>query len=786
MDSTPEPIKEEVPLERPLSPVLSTGKKSTLFKFGGKIRKKTSRTNLSKRFVQNEQEVVPGSTTRENVCLYFSDLPDPSDSPEIRLKKLQGMEDRRREYLKYLTEIQTEGDPVFAASTKSSSDNFKKPLSPVVLKVKKECAPIQERVGCSSNAFGQGSENCLFKDKKFDSFKHIAENPVLAKSFIDEAAASQENTLLTDTQINNLADDIESAASKDAGNIVAEEKNSYFKYVSKFLGKFEKERLKQYAKASNMSQTQAVSDLSIHCKNIMDLIDLVDKNSTSSSTVGAYKCPAFHGFDKNSISLAKQKASCCNDFYEKLHKDVIRDSDEEGMDSPKIQANQPVLISQTESRLNTHDFITLYDNNERESKLLRKTADGREFDKQKQTQEWFNSCFTETDFKKHISTSSMETNSDTVSETNSTKTYKSDKFVCHSPGFGFKCASGKQIKVSETALLNAAKIFDQVIEEVKCGNEEKPKQSNIETIHVNSKYSNNSVKDCMTSTTTTNKDYKDTETSSSASTHVLQVQSAPTVMFTSASGKSISISNSAFDKATQMFQELETDTKALQDNSSAETPLTGFKTAAGSGISVSAGALGAAKKLFVDVNQNQDDTVICKTPTNEKKPLRKHLGMTHRSKPIPIQQENLENAKKMFEDICGDMRIESPLRTTITTAFSCHTPRRQQYDGPYISTPVCNSSPIFFDKFGCDVNSTVDDTKKEFSYKTIETNVVIRSATEGSVSKWLEEVNKERCKLEQQLNILVLKQQALQQQKLQLESENQKRYNILSVISVYQ
>lgn len=792
MDNTPESIKEEVSLERPLSPVLSTGKKSTLFKFGGKIRKKSSRTNLSKRFVQNEQEVVQGSSTRENVCLYFSDLPDPSDSPEIRLKKLQGMEDRRREYLKYLTEIQT-GEQVFAASTKCTNDNFKKPLSPVVLKVKKECtshqsSAIQERAGCSSDTFGQGSENYLLKNKKFDSLINIHENPVLAKSIIDEAADSQENTLLTDSQINNLVDDIESAASKEAGNIEAEEKNSYFKYVSKFLGKFEKERLKQYAKASNMSQTQAVSDLSIHCKNIIDLIDLVDKNSTSSSTVGTFKCPAFHGFDKNSIKLAKEKANCCNDIYENLQKDVIHDSDEEEMDlnicSPKIPVNQPVLIPQTESRLSNHDFITLYDNNERENKVLKETAEGRVFDKQKQTQEWFNSCFTETDFKKNISTSSMETNSDTVSETNSAKTYKSEKFVCRSPGFGFKCASGKQIKVSETALLNAAKIFDQVIEEVKCGEEKKHEQSNIETIHVNSKYSNNSVKDCMTSTTTTNKNFEDTETSSSASTHVLQVQSAPTVMFTSASGKSISISNTAFDKATQMFQELETDTKALQDNSSVETPLTGFKTAAGSGISVSAGALGAAKKLFVDVNQNQDDTVICKTPTNEKKPLRKHLGMSHRSKPIPIQQQNLENAKKMFEDICGDMRIESPLRTTITTAFSCHTPRRQQYDGSYISTPVCNSSPIFFDKFGCDVNRTVDKSKKEFSYKTMETNVVIRSATEGNVSKWLEEVNEERSKVEQQLNILVLKQQALQQQKMQLESENLKRYNILSIIHI--
>lgn len=802
MDTTPEPRKEEVLLERPLSPVLSTGKKNTL-KFRGRLRK-TSRTNLSKRFAHNEQ-VLQGSTTRENVCLYFSDVPDPSDNPEVRLKKLQGMEERRREYLKYLTELHTEGEQIFVTKKECDVSKFKKPLTPVVLKTRKECTQscvVQEGDACSNSSNSranndtpvQESENCLVgnnsgmgdavayaeKDKKFSPL-NMHETPVLTESCIVEAAVSQVNTVLTDSQVNSLADDIESVVGRDAGTIKTQENNSYFKYVSKFLDKFEKERVKQYVETSNASQTQAVSDLNAHCKKIMDLIDLVDKNSTSSTTLRTY---GFHGFDSNSIKLAREKANCSNDlvaFYEKHHKDIIHDFDKKGIELySKKGINQSVSIPQ----IKNDDFVTLYDNNKRVSNHSRKRLDDGEFDRQKQTQEWFNSCFAETDFKEHCTTSMMETNSDSVSEsedTNSVKTInqpKSDTFVCHSPGFGFTCASGKQIKVSEAALLNAAKIFDQVIEDVKCGDKGKREQNNIETIHVNSKFCNISVKDCMTSTTTTNKNYEDSEISTSSSTHTLQVQSAPTVMFTCASGKCIAVSERALDKAAQMLHEVENDTKSLKNNVSVETSSKGFKTAAGSGISVSAEALGAAQKIFVDVYQNQDDTVMCKTPTIERKPLRKHLGMSYRSKQVPIQQENLEKARKMFEDISGDMQIESPLRSIVTTAFSCHTPNRQQYHGPYISTPVCNSSPIFFDQFGCDDNRIIDNTKKGFAYKAIESNVVIRSATAGNVSKWLEEVNEERSRLEHQLNILALKQQALQQQKMQLESEKQKRYTV--------
>lgn len=785
---SPQQKKEDQAFERPLSPVLSTGKKSNLLKFGGRLRKKVSRTNLSKRFEVNDS--VQNNVTRETVLLYFSNLPDPTDSPEIRLKKLQGMEERRREYLRYLTDVQVEGEQVLVSRTLYDDSKFKKPISPVVLKAKKECTQHYAlREMMTNNASVQTNQKnsdpivnkirpCNKKEKYAVEEYHTAHNSPI----------SGDNTTLTDSQVNNLADDIESVVSKD-DNVKTkkeclvdnQEADAYFKYVSQFLEKLEKQK-RRNNEISNICQVQAVSDINLHCQNILDLINLVDKNSTVASTERDLESPIFKGFAKNCLELSKQKAQFCDNLiglYEKQTKEIFKDVTEEGIElsiycfkknaNEGTENNTAMPIAKSPPPEANDDFVTLYQNEKRHSNPRKKSRYAC-FDKQKLTQEWYDTCFAEGDFKKQCDTNTANTDSDSISEVDMADDTKidQDKSVCHSPGFGFKCASGKKIKVSQAALLKAAKVFDEVIEEVK-----EFKQNDIETLHLNSKFSNDSGKACTITTATSTEN--STPKTESDSVRTLQVQSAPTVAFTCASGKGITISKKALANAEKLFDGIDDELKCSESPKSVDvkTSVTGFKSAAGKALSVSANALGSAQKMFTDINQNQDDTVICKTPTNEKKAFKKHLGITHRTKKIPVEEQNLEKAKKMFEDISGDLQMEFREYTPAKVISSCHTPKGQSFGGPYISTPVCNSSPIFFDKFSCGGKTIADVTN--VSFDRTETNVVLKNETAGSVNNWLEELNVEQKKLEHQLQIIYLKQQALHKQKLQLENEQAKK-----------
>lgn len=784
MDNSPEVRNEEVSLDRPLSPVLSTGKKNNRLKFRDRLRKKTSKTNLSKRFA--ESEMVQSSTTRETVCLYFSDLPDPSDSPEIRLKKLQGMEERRREYLKYLTEIHTEREQICTTTQESDGVMFKKPLTPIVkLKVKKECtqySTFKERE--TNGQILQKNDETIDVTPNIERYEPslIINEKTVKEMNVSDGMVSQYNTTLTDSQVNSLADEIESVVSRDddGGAANTQEKNSYFKYVSHFLNRLEKYRNTQHSETSPVSQTQAVSDINVRCQNMLDLIKLVDKSSVSSTANRTYECPIFHGFKENCIKLAKQKANVCSNMiaiYEEHNKyslnDAFNEKAEHSISCHKQEVTEQISIPHMSDK-----FVRLYDNNsEKNCKELETTPD---FDKQKQTQEWFNSCFAEADFKK-CNTNTIETSSVNVSEMGDSQT-KKYKSVCHSPGFGFKCANGRNAQVSDAALLKAAKVFEEVIQEVKFAD----KQNDLETIHLNSKFSNNSLRNFIPSTTTTIENDEEISVTEFESAHTLQVQSAPTVTFACASGKGIAISKNALVKTKSIFNDIEKGAVAeIKKTKNAETQLTGLKTGAGNGTSVSAEAFGSAQKMYVDTNQNQDNTIVSKTPINERKVSRKHLGVSPRVKQIPIQQDNFEKSRKMLEDISGDIPKNFSDGSNVKSTFSLYTPKKH-YDGPYISTPICNSSPIFFDKFGSGDKQTVNQPKKLKSCNTANSEVVIQNPTTGNITIWLEELTEEQRKLEEQLKIVCLKLKMLQQQKVQLETEKIIRYRFLILYPILQ
>lgn len=778
MENSPDLRKDEMSLERPLSPVLSTGKKSTFLKSGGRLRKKTSKANLSKRFTENE--AAQRNTTRETVCLYFSDLPDPSDSPEVRLKKLQRMEERRKEYLKYLTEIHPEGEQAFTSKEIKSDDiRFKKPLSPVVHKTRKEsffsgtvtCDDVLQETGKDSI-----TANLKETEAEQENCDHFQTN---VKKFIEDSCksnsvVSEYKTLLSNSQFKEF----QSVTSRenDAESSNAQEKSSYFKYVSHFLDKLEKQKTLQQLEIPNISQAQAVSDIHFHCQNMLNVINLVDKSSVSpSATDKSYGYPAFHGFEENCIKLAKERVARCGNLiarYEKFNKGTLEDNTEEAVCCHQMEVKEPKLLS--ENNTSNNELITLYHYNKKHCSY-KKPAPIGDFDRQMQTQEWFDSCFAEADFKKRMKTDTNESTSVNVSEMGDTnKTLKTDEPVCHSPGFGFKCASGKLISIPQAALLKAAKVFDEVL--LKSDDKMQQKSNDIETIHLNMEFSNNSLKDETASSTTIN-----TENNNSASTlenentYTLQVQSAPTVQFLSASGKGIAISKSALAQAKAIFNGVENEVKT----ENIETSIAGFKTAAGSKINVSAKAIDTAQKIFEDTNQNHNHSTVCKTPTNEKNVLsnKKHLGIPHHMKQITVQPNNLERARKMFEDISSDFQTEyQPNSPSVKAAFSFNTPKKQHYVTPSTPLPMCNSSPIFYNKLNYDDKTVVNKTAKDTVWNKSNSHVVIADATVGNVNEWLEDLNEEERKLQQQLQLVSLKKETLQQQQLQSATETLKRY----------
>lgn len=710
--------------ERPLSPVLSTGKKSSFSRVGKRLKKTTSRTNLSKRFAQNEP--TGNTVTRETMCLYFSNLPDPGDTPEVRLKKLRGMEEKRQEYLKYLTDIHIEDERLFIARDTCEDRMFKKPMSPVVLRAKKECSSSQE-----NNSRNQSETVEVLPQAKF-----------------------QEEPRPHRTQPNYSAEETESAVSKESAKADGErfddnqEGSTYFKYVSQFLEDLKKGK-NQVNETNRVRRAQAINDISLHCKNILELINLVDR-SFGSSTELEHESPIFSGFAPNCITSSQQKANFGNQLlraYEKQTKEFFKDITEEEIDLSIHCVKKPLEeqghIKITENNSGTSyndDFVTLYENEKRTADTTptlcpqKRFKQDSGFDKQRQTEEWHSSCFARGDFKKDSHAASTVTNSENTSDVgDETFHFATDKSVCHSPGFGFKCASGKDVKkIPHAALAKAARVFDEILEEVRSDDGQ-----NLETVHLNSGFSNDD--ECINSANGGNSKVES----------ALQVHSAPTVSFAWASGRSSAVSKLALANAQRIFEGTEADVVKP------EAPAMGF--------------VNSARKA--DAEKTPKDTeagcTTCKTPANEEKHVpRKHLGsLSHRAKQIPVQQRSLESARKLFDDV-------NKFCTPVKQTSSCHTPKTEHFNSPYVSTPVCNSSPVFFDRLICDAR-TIDD--KGPSSDAARLNIVLRKETIGDVDMWLEELKEEEKRLQQQLRVLNLKQQALHKQKLSLQTETSKK-----------
>lgn len=152
--------------DRPLSPVLSTGKKSKLFAFGSRQKRK-SKVNLSTRFIDNPTNLECkaneiGSGDNENNANTVSKKPDTftetTNTLEERIRNIKAIEDKRKEFYDTLCNIPT-SNPISNTSDKFC---FKKPVSPVCLqrksitissKPKLPLQPTNTEINFSNNKF---------------------------------------------------------------------------------------------------------------------------------------------------------------------------------------------------------------------------------------------------------------------------------------------------------------------------------------------------------------------------------------------------------------------------------------------------------------------------------------------------------------------------------------------------------------------------------------------------------------------------------------------------------
>lgn len=127
--------------DRPLSPVLSTGKKSKLFRFGNRLQKRKSKINLSTRYADNlvkteckANEI--GSGDNENngnlICKKPDTCNQTNDTLEERIRNIKAIEDKRKEFYNTLCSIPASNYNRIS-NTLNTNDKFciKKPVSPV-------------------------------------------------------------------------------------------------------------------------------------------------------------------------------------------------------------------------------------------------------------------------------------------------------------------------------------------------------------------------------------------------------------------------------------------------------------------------------------------------------------------------------------------------------------------------------------------------------------------------------------------------------------------------------
>lgn len=147
--------------DRPLSPVLSTGKKSKLFAFGNRLRKRTSKINLCTRYadstgqsdcVANEIGSGDNEKNAKTICTKPDTCNETNNTIEDRVRNIKGIDDKRKAFYNTLCSIPVSDR---TSNTLNSSDKFcfKKPISPVCVK--------RKSTNCINNFSAKGADTSL-------------------------------------------------------------------------------------------------------------------------------------------------------------------------------------------------------------------------------------------------------------------------------------------------------------------------------------------------------------------------------------------------------------------------------------------------------------------------------------------------------------------------------------------------------------------------------------------------------------------------------------------------
>ncbi|KAI5637032.1 BRCA2 repeat domain-containing protein [Phthorimaea operculella] len=238
---------------------------------------------------------------------------------------------------------------------------------------------------------------------------------------------------------------------------------------------------------------------------------------------------------------------------------------------------------------------------------------------------------------------------------------KNEEFVNTETEFkGFKTASNKQINISEEALVKSKNIFQDLN---KFADDVQKSNADVQFKGFQTA-SNKEVKVSEEALARSRKIFQDIsdERSTDTNTHKGNKNTENTSLFKgfqTASNKEISISAAALEKSRKLLEDI-SDVKLKLDNDEEKTLIhkndsnfKGFQTASNKEVKISAAALAKSRKLFQDINNdilnNINDTDLNTMQSGENKLFKGF--QTASNKEVRVSREALAKSRKIFRDI---------------------------------------------------------------------------------------------------------------------------------------
>ncbi|KAJ8929670.1 hypothetical protein NQ314_017616 [Rhamnusium bicolor] len=187
----------------------------------------------------------------------------------------------------------------------------------------------------------------------------------------------------------------------------------------------------------------------------------------------------------------------------------------------------------------------------------------------------------------------------------------------------------------------------------------------------------------------------------------------------------------------------------------------GFQTAGGSKLRISEIAIRKAERDFNNISNNIGTRSERNRGSNTYKKHKRRLGVSF-CKQIQIPDSKLNRAKLLFEeDFYGNSSVRPRSSTTYTS-----TPVRQNSCSTPIRNDLLQSSKSFSDFMDVGtitpIKINVIEAKKGDFSLTPDSKITLSSPTKGNAFDWINDLEVERRKLEDRLKIVVERQKALE------------------------